>query len=163
MHVSPAKLYCVLVTYKELTGFEEEDHDGCRCLHLPRCSCTGSASLLWSLTRYKRRYTLWLQEQNTTNMLATQCSRDFKNPWSSWAFKDATLHGQLALLAVLFSASSLRTASWDSLQGSLFLLFLSARVLGSSSSNRRKVCTPRKKTTVCSSTLVHEECNYHRV
>ena len=30
---------------------QEEDYDGCRCLHLPRCSCTGSASLLRSLNQ----------------------------------------------------------------------------------------------------------------
>jgi hypothetical protein len=31
------------------------------------------------------------------------------------------------------------------------------------SSNRRKDCTPRRKTMVCSSMLVQKECNKHRV
>ena len=56
---------------------------------------------------------LW--EQNTTNMSVTQCSRDFRSLWSSWASKGVTSHGQLALLAVPFLASSLPTASLDSL------------------------------------------------
>ena len=30
-------------------GCQEEDHDGCRCLYLPHCSCTGSAFVLWTL------------------------------------------------------------------------------------------------------------------
>ena len=50
LHIPPINLYCISITYDELTGFQEEDYDGGRCVHLPRCSCTGSASLLWSLT-----------------------------------------------------------------------------------------------------------------
>lgn len=35
--------------YNSEADSEKEDHDGCRCLYLPHCSCTGSAFVLWTL------------------------------------------------------------------------------------------------------------------
>ena len=34
MPISSIKLFCVSITYEELTGFQEEDYDGSRCIQV---------------------------------------------------------------------------------------------------------------------------------
>ena len=69
-------------------GCQEEHHDDCRCLHLPRGGSPGIATVLRTLRRR-----IWQQSKATIPI--TRYSRDFKSPLNSWAFEGDTLYGQL--------------------------------------------------------------------
>ena len=47
--------YWLSVLYNSKADYQEEDHDGRRCLHLPGCSCTGPSSVLRTLTIRQNR------------------------------------------------------------------------------------------------------------
>ena len=51
--IHSTKLHCVSDTYEELTGFQEEDHDGRWRMYLPRGCSSGSPSLLRSLNEQR--------------------------------------------------------------------------------------------------------------
>ena len=73
-------------------GCQEEHHDDCRCLHLPRGGSPGIATVLRTLRRR-----IWQQSKATIPI--TRYSRGFKSLLNFWAFEEDTLCGPLSPLA----------------------------------------------------------------
>ena len=110
--------YWLSVRYEQSVRFQEEDHDGRRRMYLPRCSSSGTASVLRPLTVRQYRLkseTTWQKRLKTASTSVILCSRDSRNRSNSWEYRDATSLGRLSPLEEPSSASSLCTASLASL------------------------------------------------